>query len=148
MKEKKILEVAKYIIENNATIEMASNHFEISISSIKKYINDKGNLQSIDIEIYNEVKKVQQYLIGVGQRIGGKNGVGVARSKHTEYEAMEIAETMIEENLTVKQASDMFAIPTSTLYEMITSINDAVIREELKLLFAENDLRFGHGNKR
>lgn len=145
MKEKKILEVAKYIIENKATIEMTANHFNMSISSIKKYINNDDNLKSIDIEIYNEVKKVQQYLIEIGNHTGGKNSI--AQSKHTEFEAIEIAQTMLEEGLTVNQAAVKFNVPKSTLYEMITSINDPFIREELKALFESNNLRFGNGNR-
>lgn len=141
-----ILNVAKYIIENKATIDTTATHFNLSTSCIKKYINDKDNLQSLDMTIYNDVKKVQQYLIEVGHSVGGKNGIGVSKSKYTDFEAMEIAETMINDGLTVKEASQMFSIPSSTLYDKITSIDDEVIKEKLQILFDENNLRFGNGN--
>ena len=144
MKENKkvmILNVAKFIIENKATIETTANHFNLSASCIKKYINDKENLQSLDMETYNDVKKVQQYLIEVGHHVGGKNGI--REPKYSDFEAMEIAETMIEDGLSLKEASKLFGIPTSTIYERITSINDEIIQEKLKELFNENMNKFG-----
>ncbi len=144
MKENKkvmILNVAKFIIENKATIETTANHFNLSASCIKKYINDKENLQSLDMETYNDVKKVQQYLIEVGHHVGGKNGI--REPKYSDFEAMEIAETMIEEGLSLKQASTRFSIPTSTIYERITNIKDDVIKNELEELFEANMERFG-----
>lgn len=147
MKEKKILEVAKYIIENKATIELTAEHFNMSTSSIKKYINDKNNLQSIDTEIYNEVKRIQQELIRIGNQVGGKNGNGILKSKHTDFEAMEIAEIMVEEGLTIKEASNKFNIPKSTLYDMITKLNDQIIKDKLQMLFNINDQKFGNGSK-
>lgn len=146
IKNQKILEVAKFIIENKATIDVTANNFNLSSSSIKKYINDDNKLKKIDLDIYNSVKKVQEELIEIGRSVGGKNGI--REKKYSDFEAMEIAETMIEESLTIKEASILFSIPSSTLYEMVTSIEDNVIKEELKLLFEDNDLRFGHGNKR
>jgi|GEM_PF-1677526 len=146
IKNQKILEVAKFIIENKATIDVTANNFNLSSSSIKKYINDDNKLKKIDIDIYNSVKKVQEELIEIGRSVGGKNGI--REKKYSDFEAMEIAETMIEESLTIKEASILFSIPSSTLYEMVTSIEDSVIKEELKILFEANDLRFGHGNKR
>ena len=61
-KVKKILTVAKYIIENNATITQTALNFGISTSSVKKYINDAYNLQSIDNNMYLAVKEVQDKL--------------------------------------------------------------------------------------
>jgi len=137
----KILEVAKYIIENKATINMAAEHFNLSTSSIKKYINNPENLQSIDMDIYNAVKETQKEIEAIGNYVGGKNGI--REPKYTEFEALEIAETMIAESLTLEQASSKFNIPTSTLYETLKRINDEKIEEELKILFDSNSSRFG-----
>ena len=143
-KEKKILEVAKYIIEEKATISMAAERFNSSISSIKKYINNPENLQSIDMDIYNAVKETQKEIEAIGHYVGGKNGI--REPKYTEFEALEIAEVMIAESLTLEQASVRFGIPRSTLYEALKRINDEKIVEELGILFDINNSRFG-GNK-
>ena len=143
-KEKKILEVAKYIIEEKATISMAAERFNLSISSIKKYINNPENLQSIDMDIYNAVKETQKEIEAIGHYVGGKNGI--REPKYTEFEALEIAEVMIAESLTLEQASVRFGIPRSTLYEALKRINDEKIVEELGILFDINNSRFG-GNK-
>ena len=47
--EERIITVANYIVDNNATIIQTAEHFNMSPSSIKKYINSKDKLQSIDI---------------------------------------------------------------------------------------------------
>ena len=46
----KIIEVANYIIENKVTINECSEHFNISVSSIKKYINKEiSNIEATKI---------------------------------------------------------------------------------------------------
>lgn len=141
VRQKKILEVAKYIIENKATIAMTANHFDLSVSSVKKYINDQDKLRSIDFKIYNEVKNVQNELEKVGHYVGGKNGI--RESKYSEFEILEIAETMIAESLTLIEASKKFNIPKSTLYERIMSIKDDDIESDLRSLLETNKERFG-----
>lgn len=144
MKEKKILEVAKYIIVHKSTIEETANHFEMSTSSIKKYINNKENLQAIDIELYEAVKKTQEEVSKLKNALGGKNGI--RQPSHSDFEALEIAETMISNSMSLKEASKYFNVPTSTLYEMIKRIDNEEIQEELENLFAENNERFGKTN--
>ena len=141
VRQKKILEVAKYIIANKATIAMTADYFGLSVSSIKKYINDQDKLKAIDFEIYNEVKKVQNELENIGHYIGGKNGI--REPKYTEFEALEIAETMISESLTITEAAKKFDIPKSTLYERIRAIKDDEIQNKLNLLLENNKERFG-----
>ncbi len=140
-RQTKILKIAKYIIVNKATIAVTANHFGLSVSSIKKYINDPDKLRTIDFEIYNEVKKVQNELENLGHYIGGKNGK--REPKYTEFEALEIAEVMISESLTITQASEKFKIPKSTLYERIRAIKDDDIQNELNLLLESNKEQFG-----
>ena len=57
--EEKIISVANYIVENKATIIQTAEHFNMSTSSIKKYINGKDKLQSIDVELFKKVKEAQ-----------------------------------------------------------------------------------------
>ena len=42
--EEKIITVANYIVDNKATIIKTAEHFNMSTSSIKKYINGKDKL--------------------------------------------------------------------------------------------------------
>lgn len=140
-KEEKILTVAKFIIKNKATIEMTADNFGISISSVKKYINNKENLQSIDYDIYLAVKKVQQELISIGQHVGGKNGVRSASI--SDFEIEEIARIMIDKGYTLQNTSLEFGIPTSTLYERLMSINNKNLSEELERLFDINNRNKG-----
>lgn len=141
VREKKILEVAKFIIKNKATIAVTAKQFNLSTSTIKKYINDKDKLQAINIEIYNSVKEIQKELENIGHYVGGKNGI--REPKYTEFEALEIAETMISDSLTYAEASKKFNIPTSTLYERIKAIDDDKIQEALRNLSDINKERFG-----
>ena len=57
--EEKIRVVANYIVDNKATIIQTAEHFYMSTSSIKKYINGKDKLQSIDVELFKKVKEAQ-----------------------------------------------------------------------------------------
>ena len=72
--EEKIIAVANYIVDNNATIIQTAEHFNMSPSSIKKYINSKDKLQSIDIELFKKVKEAQMGITLDGQIKGGKTG--------------------------------------------------------------------------
>lgn len=65
--EEKIITVANYIVDNNATIIQTAEHFNMSPNSIKKYINSKDKLQSIDIELFKKVKEAQMGITLVGQ---------------------------------------------------------------------------------
>ena len=142
-KVKKILTVAKYIIENNATIEQTALNFGISTSSIKKYINDDYNLKSIDPNAYLAVKDVQEKLQIEGRIKGAKAGKRTATI--TEFEAEEIARVMIENGWTLQQASLHFDnVPTSTIYENLMKISNCELLEKLQNLFEENN-RFKGG---
>lgn len=127
----KVLEVAKYLIENKATIQKVADHFEVSISTIKKYINEK--LPFIDKEVYNAVKKVQNEIIQDGVIKGGE--IGKRDPHYTDFEIMEIAEVMLRDRLTLVEASAKFGIPKSSIHERIRKIPDKEIQEQLDELF-------------
>lgn len=46
--EEKIIAVANYIVDNKATIIQTAEHFNMSPSSIKKYINSKERLSRLE----------------------------------------------------------------------------------------------------
>ena len=130
-KKQKVLEVAKFIIEKSATISMTADHFGMSTSSIKKYINN--DLKEIDEDIYNKVKLVQKNLEEYGRLAGAKNGK--RGPKYTEQEAMKIAKMMIDHGMTIEEVSEYSGIPKSSIYEMVKRIEDEKIKTALEELF-------------
>lgn len=120
----KILEVANYIVENNATILSASEHFNISPSSVKKYINNKDKLQSIDIELYKKVKLAQERITLNGQINGGKIGSREGVYSVSKEKIICIMDEMIDKDLTLEEAEKIFGIPSSTIYDGIERSTD------------------------
>ena len=137
---KKILEVANYIVKNKATVKDVMEEFNISKKTVLNYINvylkEMSETDTIYLELYNEVKKVMKNNEHLGKVKGGKTGF---RGYHyTDFEIMEVAETIIERNMTLKEASEYFDIPVSTIYDRITTINDNVIQNNLRAVFDNN----------
>ena len=130
--EERIIAVANYIVDNKATIIKTAEHFNMSTSSIKKYINGKDKLQSIDIELFKKVKEAQMSVIIDGQmsviidgqikggKIGSREGVCSISEEKLTY----IMDEMIEKDLTLKQVEEIYGIPTSTLYDSIEKTSD------------------------
>lgn len=141
-KESKIVKVAEYIIDNKATVASCAKHFDCSVSTIKKYINNDGNLKDIDLELYKKVKEVQKEIEEKSHHIGGM--ISKRNSKHTYSEIKKIVETMIRNSWTIEEASKYYNIPRSTLYENIKKIDDEKLKLSLKMLFDGNRL----GNKK
>lgn len=122
--EEKIIAVANYIVDNNATIIQTAEHFNMSPSSIKKYINSKDKLQSIDIELFKKVKEAQMSVIIDGQIKGGKIESREGVRSISEEKLTYIMDEMIEKDLTLKQVEEIYGIPTSTLYDSIEKTSD------------------------
>lgn len=95
-----------------------------------------GETDTISLDFYNEVKKVMKNNEHLGKVKGGKTWF---RGYHyTDFEMMEVAETIIERNMTLKEASEYFDIKASTIYDRITTINDNVIQDNLRAVFDNN----------
>ncbi|MBE6161429.1 MAG: hypothetical protein E7158_04340 [Firmicutes bacterium] len=140
-KEKKILDVAQYIIDNKATIKETAEHFKMSESSIKKYINDYDKLINIDEAKYLAVKYVQSEIELKGQRKGaeiGKRGKAIDERK-----IIEIAKKMITNGWTLQIASSYYNMPTSTIYDRVTDIKDENLRRSIYELFEDNSKNRG-----
>ena len=129
-KEDKIKTVAKFIIENNATVNETAEYFSISESCIKKYINDPNNLIKISFSDYEKIKVIQESLQIEGRSIGGKVGKRSATLK--EHEILRIAMQMIKMEWTLEQASIQLNIPKSTIYENLVKIKDIELKKEYK----------------
>ena len=96
--EERIIAVANYIVDNKATIIQTAEHFNMSPSSIKKYINSKDKLQSIDIELFKKVKEAQMSVIIDGQIKGGKIGSREGVRSISEEKLTYIMDEMIEKD--------------------------------------------------
>lgn len=67
--EARVLELADYIIENNATVRNAAKVFCISKSTVHKDM--RGRLQKIDPDKYDKVAQVLQYNLSERHIRGG-----------------------------------------------------------------------------
>lgn len=132
-------EVVNYIIEHKVPVEYAAEKFDVSIRTVRNY---EKKIKEQDIELYNKLKKVQEDITLYGNVAGGKSGI--REPKYTEFEAIEIAQTMIEQGLTITEAANKFGIPRTTLYGRIKDIKDDLINSQLQELFDENNERFGN----
>ena len=54
--EERACELARYVIENNATVRSAANRFSISKSTVHKDLSER--LEPVDRELYLRVKSV------------------------------------------------------------------------------------------
>ena len=54
--EERAIEIANYIIENNATVRQAAKNFGISKSTVHKDITQ--NLRKINLPLYRRVKRI------------------------------------------------------------------------------------------
>ncbi len=139
--ENKIIKAANYIINNKATISECANYLGISISSVKKYINDNDKLQALNKELYDKVKEVQKEIEHQGQIKGAMTGDKLSYDTYTDFEITEIIDEMLRKSLTLKEASTMFNIPKSSLYERIMNYPDKDKLKEVKELFEYNKSR-------
>ena len=136
-KVKKILTVAKYIIENNATIEQTALNFGISTLTIEECINGDYGLESINPKAYAAVKKIEELN---NKKITESN----EQYKISEFDAEEIARIIIENRLTLQEASLQFdGIPASIIFEALTGIYDEGLKAQLYNLFETGNIAKG-----
>ncbi len=57
--EERAVELARYIIENRATVRAAARHFGISKSTVHKDLSER--LQRVDEGLYLQVKEILDY---------------------------------------------------------------------------------------
>lgn len=137
--KKRIIEEAKYIIKNQATISEAASFFNTSPSTIKKHINNEDKLKSIDFNLYNDVKEAQKVVYEKGVKKGGENSKRTTIM--TEEEKENIAKKILEMGWTLAQAEENLNIPDSTLYENLMNMKDNDLVDKLKIHFDENRKR-------
>ena len=68
--EERAIKCAEYIVETGATVRACSAHFSISKSTVHKDVTER--LKSIDLELYNRVKKVLEINLATRHIRGGE----------------------------------------------------------------------------
>lgn len=136
--EEKIIAVANYIVDNKATIIKTAEHFNMSSSSIKKYINNKDKLPSIDIELFKKVKEAQMGITLEGQIKGGKTGTTKGNSYLGKEKILYLIDEMLNKDLTYEEAEKMFGVPSSTIYDGIKRFADKERLSRLEDMYAKH----------
>ena len=67
--EQRVMELAHYIVENNATVRQAASKFAVSKSTVHKDI--RSRLLNIDLDLYDKVAKVLQFNLSERHIRGG-----------------------------------------------------------------------------
>ena len=66
-----ILNIADYTIENHSTVRQTAKHFNLSKSTVWKYLS--GYLKNISISKWKEIQRIFKENTDKGRIIGGKN---------------------------------------------------------------------------
>lgn len=113
--EKKILARADYYLSHqDSTMKDTANHFSISIKTLQ--LNFK-KLESISHEKYILVEKKKNEAQNRGRVNGGKKGKrGIAISSE---KLKSIIMDLISNQMSYKELSEKYHIPTSTLWELL-----------------------------
>lgn len=138
--EEKIIAVANYIVDNNATIIQTAEHFNMSPSSIKKYINSKDKLQSIDIELFKKVKEAQMGITLDGQIKGGKTGSTKGNSYLGKEKVLCLIDEMLDKDF-YEEAEKMFGVPSSTIYDGVKRFADKERLSRLEDMYAKHRIQ-------
>ena len=77
-----IVSIANYILENKCTVRECAQAFGISKSAVHSYVNTK--LKYIDVDLYDEVRKVLEYNLSVRHLRGGESTKKLYQQKNKE----------------------------------------------------------------
>jgi hypothetical protein len=127
-------EVARMKVTYSMTNELLAKLFEVSESTII------SKLKEVSTEYIEKLSEVNSKNIELGRYVGGKNGI--RGPGNTDFDILEIAQTMLEEQLTLKIASVKYGIPISTLYEGLMRLDYDNIKTNLQILFDTNYSNF------
>ena len=128
MDNDRINEYAKYYVENNVTIKDVADNFDVSKSTVQKGFRELKDINPELLERVNQKRESNQ----VSGRVKGGN-IGKRTVSFTKELANEIAKEMCNKQLTYEEASEIYDIASSTLYEMMHS---EYIEEQYKIKLA------------
>lgn len=152
MVKKKVIEEAKYIIENKCTIKDASIAFGCSVETIKKDIAKlKNSEDEFDQEIYSGLKEQLLRNETMGRNKGANTPHERKKRNLPKEDIKNIAIDILTNNLTLDMASIKFAIPKSTLHEALTLglVDEPEILTDLQSLFSyHKSWAFNNGDEK
>ena len=130
----KILEEANYYLNNDVTIKQASSDLGISKRTLQLHFQ---KLESIDLEKARLVKDKKIANEKQGKIKGGS--LGKRGPNWTREQAQQLADAMINNQMTNREAATTFERPKSTIYEMThKGIEDELIESLLYSLAEAN----------
>lgn len=120
-----LIKEAEYYINNDVTVEQASKYLGISKKTLQLHMKKLEEIAPETYELYNTTKAIR---IKSGNVKGGSNGKRTTVMTNEEIKNM--ANTMINQGLTYRQAEELFSTGKSTIHEMFNK--DGVLDEETK----------------
>ena len=130
-----IIREAQEYISNGLTERETAEKLGISRRTLQLHLK---KLEDIDPVLYNMVLMKKKSNVIAGRSKGGK--IGKATPTYTRVEALKMARSIINNSYTYEEASKIYNIPKSTIYEMVHS--DFVpenIQRELDLVAIHNN---------
>ena len=121
-----IIREAHEYISNDLTEKETAEKLGISRRTLQLHLD---KLKDIDPLLYNLVLIKKSKNIKVGRVRGGQNGK--ATPSYTQEKAISIANGIIDNSYTYEEASKVYGIPRSTIYEMVHS---SFIPEDTRML--------------
>ena len=134
-KEEKIIAEAKEYINNDLTVADTAKILGISKRTLQLHFKA---LEHIDLGLHNLVVKKQKSNMMQGRIIGGTKGK--REKNYTREEAINIANAIIDNGWTYREAEEALQIPSSTIYEIVHSeYIDELTRMRLDILATANN---------
>lgn len=127
-----ILKEAEYYLNNDVTIAQASLDLNISKKTLQLHMKKLESIAPDQFKLVSDKKLANERM---GKIKGGT--LGKREPKWTKEQAREIANTMIDKQMTNREASEEFSIPKSTIYEMTHKGIDDETTESLLYALAE-----------
>lgn len=126
-----IWEVGEYIA-NGHKISEAADHFNKSISSIKKYL---AKIRNKDSDCYNEILaekiKLAQAKIELEGHIKG-GSLGKRGKIYEEWQIEMLLESFIASGLSLAAFADLILIPKSTLYDLFCNVQNSLLKNKFR----------------
>ena len=127
-------DIAREYIANDLTMEETASKLGISLSTLKSIF---AKIELTNPALYKEINNKKTKQVAEGKKKGAR--LGKAKVRYTQEQAIAIAQTMINDELSYEEASELFNIPKSTLYEMVHSdFIDCELKDKLDVLAYSN----------
>ena len=116
MDNKVIIEEAKTYLNSDMTVKETANHLGISLRTFQLHLK---KLELLDPRLHSLVINKKESNIISGRSKGGLVGHGGKVSNYTSDEIISMAKRIINEQLTYREAEEIFGIPSSTIHDLV-----------------------------